>query len=182
MRGTVSVFATAFSMLKVFLGIGILATPQTFQKIGLIGGIVGLICIGIMNAYTMRLQIEAKVKLNKVIKSYSDLGMQALGSKWKILVDVFVIVSQFGFCIAYLIFIGSQFEQVICYENNFCDKKVLYIFFSILILTPVCWLKSMNFLAYFSAASNVSLLLSRKCHSLINVHAYSFCNCLLLYG
>jgi len=30
MRGTVSVFATAFSMLKVFLGIGILATPQTF--------------------------------------------------------------------------------------------------------------------------------------------------------
>lgn len=84
---------------------------------------MGLICIGLMNAYTMQLQIEAKVKLNKVIKSYSDLGYMALGERWKILVDVFVIVSQFGFCIAYLIFIGSQFEQVICYENEFCGYK-----------------------------------------------------------
>jgi len=42
-------------MLKVFLGIGILATPETFKRIGLIGGFLGLILIGILNGYTMML-------------------------------------------------------------------------------------------------------------------------------
>ena len=110
----------------------------------------------------MQLQILAKVKLNKVIKSYSDLGLHALGEKWKLVVDVFVIVSQLGFCVAYLIFIGSQFDAVICFENDFCDHKWLYILLSVMILIPVCWLKSMSFLAYFSAASNMSLLFSCK--------------------
>lgn len=93
MKGTVGLFGTCFAMLKVFLGIGILATPQTFQKIGLVGGIIGLCGIGLMNAYTMGLQIAAKIKLNKVINSYSDLGEVALGYKWKVLVDIFMIVS-----------------------------------------------------------------------------------------
>jgi len=93
MKGTVGMFGTCFAMLKVFLGIGILATPQTFQAVGLIGGFLGLCLIGVMNAYTMRLQIEAKIKLNKVINSYSDLGEVALGKKWKICVDIFMIVS-----------------------------------------------------------------------------------------
>jgi amino acid permease len=55
MKGTVGLFGTCFAMLKVFLGIGILATPQTFQAVGLIGGFLGLCLIGLMNAYTMRI-------------------------------------------------------------------------------------------------------------------------------
>jgi hypothetical protein len=55
MVGNVGLFATCFSMLKLFLGIGILATPQTYQKIGIVGGIAGLVIIGIMNGYTMKL-------------------------------------------------------------------------------------------------------------------------------
>lgn len=51
---------------------------------------------------------------------------------------------------------------MICFENDFCDHKWLYILLSVMILIPVCWLKSMSFLAYFSAASNMSLLFSCK--------------------
>ena len=61
-------------MLKVFIGIGILATPASFRAIGIIGGIFGMILVGSLNAYTMRLQIESKIKLNKPINSYSELG------------------------------------------------------------------------------------------------------------
>lgn len=55
MKGTVGLFGTCFTMLKVFLGIGILATPRTFEDVGILGGIFGLILIGIMNTYTMHL-------------------------------------------------------------------------------------------------------------------------------
>ena len=42
-------------MLKVFIGIGILATPATFRLIGLTGGVIGMIVIGLTNMYTMKL-------------------------------------------------------------------------------------------------------------------------------
>jgi len=94
-------------MLKVFLGIGILATPSTFKHIGVIGGIFGLITIGVMNGYTMKLQVDAKIKLNKIVHSYSDLGELALGNNGRILVDIFMVFSQVGFGIAYLLFVGT---------------------------------------------------------------------------
>ena len=72
--GNVGSVQTAFNMLKVFIGIGILATPASFRAVGIVGGILGMILVGSLNAYTMRLQIESKIKLNKPINSYSELG------------------------------------------------------------------------------------------------------------
>ena len=51
-------------MLKVFIGIGILATPASFRLIGLVGGVLGMCLVGFLNMYTMQLQIASKVKLN----------------------------------------------------------------------------------------------------------------------
>lgn len=162
MAGNVGLFQTCFAMLKLFIGIGILATPQTYAKIGIVGGVLGLFTIGLMNGYTMKLQIDAKVKLNRVINSYSELSEAVLGPRWKVLVDGFMIVSQLGFAIAYLIFVGKQFDQVFCYEDTFCGYKSLYISLSAVVLIPICWLKSMKMLAYFSIASNICLFFSRK--------------------
>jgi len=58
--GNVGNFRTAFNLIKVFLGIGILATPASFQQIGIVGGVLGLMFVGILNTYTMKLQILAK--------------------------------------------------------------------------------------------------------------------------
>ena len=80
-------------MLKVFIGIGILATPASFRAVGIVGGILGMILVGSLNAYTMRLQIESKIKLNKPINSYSELGQHALGDGGKRFVDICIMVS-----------------------------------------------------------------------------------------
>ena len=42
-------------MLKVFIGIGILATPASFKAIGIVGGVLGMILVGSLNCYTMKL-------------------------------------------------------------------------------------------------------------------------------
>ena len=53
--GNVSAFQTSFNMVKVFVGIGILATPASFKLIGLLGGSIGMILVGALNTYTMKL-------------------------------------------------------------------------------------------------------------------------------
>ena len=64
-----------FNMLKVFIGIGILATPASFGQIGLVGGTLGMILIGIVAAYTMMLQIAATKKVtDQTVTNYSELG------------------------------------------------------------------------------------------------------------
>ena len=75
--------------------------------------------IGILNMYTMKLQIAAKLKVQneKEIISYSDLGNAVLGQKGKSFVDFCLIVSQVGFCIAYFLYIGNQLDQVVCFET-----------------------------------------------------------------
>ena len=44
-----------FSLLKSFFGIGILATPSAFSKVGVIAAILGILVIGFLNEYSMRL-------------------------------------------------------------------------------------------------------------------------------
>ena len=55
MTGDVGTAQASFNMMKVFIGIGILATPSSFAQVGIIGGVVGMISIGIISAYTMKL-------------------------------------------------------------------------------------------------------------------------------
>ena len=54
-QGNVGTFQTAFNMLKVFVGIGILATPASFMSVGILGGVFGMIFIGCIATYTMML-------------------------------------------------------------------------------------------------------------------------------
>lgn len=71
--GNVSVLMTMFNSIKCFLGIGILATPSVYAKIGIVGGNIGLIVIAYIALYTMQLQIRSAERLTGV-RCYSDLG------------------------------------------------------------------------------------------------------------
>lgn len=159
---------TMFNSIKCFLGIGILATPSVFGKIGIVGGNIGMLLIAYIALYTMQLQIRSAERVNNTgvtfIKSYSDLGAQVLGACGKQFIDVCIIFSQLGFATAYLIFIGSQLDQVVCFETEleFCDKKPLYVMMAVIILIPISWLRDYKYLGYVSVLSNICLVISRK--------------------
>ena len=146
-QGETSVIQTYFNMFKCFIGIGILATPHAIQDVGIIGGAVVIICCGLLNMYTMTLQIACKNKLaqsGKFITSYSEMGFAVYGPRGKAFVDLCITISQIGFCIAYLLFIGHQMDQVICIETrqDFCNNTAVYITLGSLILIPISWLKT----------------------------------------
>ena len=94
-------------MFKCFIGIGILATPAAIQTVGIFGGGLGILLCGCINLYTMKMQIDCKLKVGMHIKSYSELGFAIFGPWGKAFIDFCITVSQFGFCIAYLIFVGK---------------------------------------------------------------------------
>ena len=158
--GTISKRQTYFNMFKCFIGIGILATPAAVQKVGLFGGAFGILVCGAIGMYTMKLQILCKEKAGGNISSYSELGMAVFGPNGKAFIDFNIVLSQIGFCAAYLIFIGNQLDQVICIETqqDFCNYKNTYIMASCFVLIPVCWLKTFKFISYISLFASISII------------------------
>jgi len=112
------VLQTYFNTFKCFIGIGILATPAAIAQVGVFGGALGILVCGLINLYTMKMQLACKMKIGNHITSYSELGFAVYGAWGKMCVDSMVTISQFGFCIAYLIFIGKQLDQIICIETQ----------------------------------------------------------------
>lgn len=172
-QGETSVAQTYANMFKCFIGIGILATPHAIQDVGIIGGAFVIICCGLLNLYTMTLQIACKNKLAQkgtYITSYSEMGFAIYGPRGKAFVDLCITISQLGFCIAYLLFVGHQLDQVICIETrqDFCDNMAAYITLGALILIPISWLKTFTFIAYISLFANVSIVFA-----LITIMFYS---------
>ena len=104
--GDVSVLKTYFNTFKCFIGIGILATPAAIKSVGVVLGGLGILICALISFYTMKLQIRCKNKLGPHVTSYSEFGFAVYGKVGKAFVDFNITISQFGFCIGYLIFIG----------------------------------------------------------------------------
>lgn len=129
------------------------------------GGSLGIIIIGVTNYYTMMLQIKCKMRYqskNIVAETYSDLAYQTHGRLGKIVVDLSLYTSQIGCCVAYLLFVGKQFEQVICYQTGVCDRKSMYIMLAAMALVPVCCLRTFKFISYMSGFANASIVFASK--------------------
>jgi proton-coupled amino acid transporter len=115
--------------------------------------------IGTLNYYTMMMQVECKLKYGTAVETYSDLAFVVFGKYGKMVVDFSLFTSQIGCCIAYLLFVGKQFDQVICFETGekTCGNKANYIMLGVLIVIPVCCLRTFKFISYLSGFANMTI-------------------------
>jgi amino acid permease len=78
---------TIFNMIKLFLGISILASPHAFSNSGVIGGIIGISLATALAITTVLMQAEAAIKVEQQISSYSELGYALYRGRGKLVVD-----------------------------------------------------------------------------------------------
>lgn len=106
-KGNVGIMQTYFNSYKCFVGIGILALPAAFHQVGFVAGSIGVTIVGVINLYTMHLMLVCQQKYGADITCYSELGYAVFGVWGKAFVDMCICISQIGFCVAYLLFIGN---------------------------------------------------------------------------
>ena len=110
---------TAFTIFKAFVGLGVLQLPAQFYATGkytqptlMIGSLVlSLYCVGLL------LEVA-----DLVASSYPAIAQEVFGTWLKVIVDILIFFSQFGFCVNYVYFIQTQGNQVIeCISNPSAD-------------------------------------------------------------
>ncbi|XP_064404941.1 uncharacterized protein LOC135350143 [Halichondria panicea] len=166
----VKIFA---NIIIAFIGAGILGLPYAFKEGGLVEGAVIMALIGAISIKAMLLLVDCKDRIllsssysllrsrsngNKKSEitlpspggstpaiEYGDVGYAAFGAVGKAFVDILIVISQIGFCCAYLIFISENLYSI------FPMFPQLGILFSLLLpLALLSNLRSLNRLAPFS--------------------------------
>lgn len=159
--GNASATRTVGNIIVSIVGTGVLGLPYTFRVGGWASGTLAVFVSAILTYYCMLLLVSCRKRLEERghadILTYGDLGNHAYGSLGQTLVDIMVLVSQSGCCVAYLIFIGQNLSSIF---TSSTDKQALFV----LILLPMQILlgcvRSLSRLAPFSILADVCNVLA----------------------
>jgi len=158
---------TIIHMLKGNLGTGILAMPDAIKNSGLLFGNIGLVLMATICIHCMHLLLNSSQELckrtNKPFLTYSDVAetsfatsssarIRRLAPSVRLIVDVFLCVTQLGFCCVYFVFISQNLQQIV----NHYYGEIDYHIFMLLILVPMLLLASIRNLKYLAPVSMVA--------------------------
>ena len=155
-----------FNSAKLCFGNAYLSIPNVFSKTGWLGGIILFVVIGMINVYTMIIQLKVAERYPK-LHSFSEIGNKVFGRKGKLFVDIPIWIMQASVCCSYLYFIAEQMDSVICHytggnktpegvitcddpDGCYCGKDKIYMLLLTLPALPICWIKTYTMLSYFS--------------------------------
>lgn len=195
---------TLIHLLKGNIGTGLLSLPLAVKYAGLVLGPISLVCMGIVAIHCMRLLVKCahhlSERVNKPFLSYGQamhIGMENVSclrrfapwGRWT--VNLFLIITQLGFCCVYFVFLSDNIKQVVEAANSTTwdcqvnrsgqaevgvqsfDSRIYMLFFLpafiLLVFTP-----NLKYLAPLSLLANLVMSFS-----LVLIYYYSITNIVL---
>jgi len=145
---------TFINSIICFIGTGMYGLPAAFQRIGILGGLFGMMFVASVSLHCMFLVVDCRNFLeqgkSKQIRTYGDIGYYAFGSLGARLVDFFVALTQLGACIAYLIVISQSMHEVVQKLS-----KRSWILLCIPMLMRASWVRSLKSIAPLSLVAEL---------------------------
>jgi len=161
---------TIIHMLKGNIGTGILAMPDAIKNSGLLVGNVGLVLMATMCIHCMHILVNTSQELcrrtNLPFLTYSDVAetcfatsssprLRAFASTARTVIDVFLCITQLGFCCVYFVFVSQNLQQIFDHYYG----EINYHIYMAIILIPMLALASIRNLKYLSPISMLANIL-----------------------
>jgi len=161
---------TIIHMLKGNLGTGILAMPDAIKNSGLLVGNLGLIVMASICIHSMHMLVNTSQELCRrtglPFLTYSDVAetsfatsssprLRSLAPTARTVIDVFLCITQLGFCCVYFVFVSKNLEQIFDHYYG----EINYHIYMLIILLPMLLLASIRNLKYLSPVSMLANIL-----------------------
>ncbi|CAG9823048.1 unnamed protein product [Phaedon cochleariae] len=161
-------FDTMVHLLKGNIGTGILAMPDAFRNAGWIVGLFGTMVMGIVCTHCMHMLVRCSHELGRRTQkqslSFSDVVetafrtgpgcLQKYSGLAKTLINIFLCITQVGFCCVYFVFVAANVHDVV--KHYFFDISVHW--YLLLLLPPLVllnWVKSLKYLTPASLFASI---------------------------
>lgn len=157
---------TVFTILKSFIGSGILFLPKGFANGGMLFSLAALCCSAALSTFCMlRLTACSNVVLTHhghSNVSYGLVGEKAFGKLGRIAVNISLVLSQVGFCCSYLIFVEKNIGEVILAAFNIqrttASSSLTLILLQIVLYTPLSWVRRIEYFALTNLFADLLIL------------------------
>lgn len=114
-----SQFKTFANVFIAIVGAGVLGLPYAFKRTGWLMGVLTLFSVAALINHSMMLLVHIRRKFGVTdMGSFGDLGFAVCGPLGRFVVDILIILSQAGFCVGYLIFIGTSLANLSANQNH----------------------------------------------------------------
>ncbi|PTB37728.1 uncharacterized protein TrAFT101_005398 [Trichoderma asperellum] len=104
-EGDASTVKTFFTLIKAFIGTGILFLPKAFRNGGILFSSLALVSVSLINCFCFRLLLDCRHKYGG---GYGELGESIVGSRFRSLILASIAISQLGFVCSGLIFTAEN--------------------------------------------------------------------------
>ncbi|CAM1510099.1 Fc.00g004340.m01.CDS01 [Cosmosporella sp. VM-42] len=104
-QGDATTTKTFFTLLKAFIGTGIMFLPKAFRNGGILFSSIALITISLINCLCFRLLLDCRERYGG---GYGELGAAIVGPKFRKMILASIAISQLGFVCAGLIFTAEN--------------------------------------------------------------------------
>jgi len=166
----ISSLDTMVHLLKSNIGSSIYSIPFAFQESGLWFGFFGLAFMALISTHCMQMLVRVAETLKKregdFSVNYANVAetvcltgakqFRKFGSIARNTTNAFIIVTQYGFCCVYLVFVSNNMEQVIAhfYPDLNWDIRI-YMCILTVPLIFLNWVRNLKLLAPISLIGNI---------------------------
>ncbi|PHH82414.1 hypothetical protein CDD82_6102 [Ophiocordyceps australis] len=157
--GDASTFKTFFTLLKAFIGTGIMFLPKAFRNGGILFSSLTLVVISLINCFCFRLLLDCRQKYGG---GYGELGAAIVGPRFRSLILASIALSQLGFVCAGLIFTA---ENLVAFVDAVAKRPVLggigvsgFIAIQLVPLVPLALIRNISKLGLVALLADVFIL------------------------
>mmetsp|Transcript_14035 Transcript_14035/g.34039 ORF Transcript_14035/g.34039 Transcript_14035/m.34039 type:complete len:445 (+) Transcript_14035:2-1336(+) len=147
-------FRAFVNILKSYIGSGVLGLPFAYSQGGMVAGMIGMSIVALFSTIAVFLLLDCKAKLGRHARTFGDIGYGAAGKAGHAVVEGCVVLSQLGFCTAYVIFITQNLARYV--EAIVWPQELTLLLVPALVC--LCWIRSLQVLAPLSLLAIVLIL------------------------
>ncbi|KAI1820868.1 transmembrane amino acid transporter [Xylaria intraflava] len=155
---TASTGKTFFTLLKAFIGTGIMFLPKAFENGGMLFSTIAMVVVSAVTMLAFHLLLACKARHGG---GYGDIGEAIAGPRMRQLVLTSVTLSQLGFVCSGIVFVAenitSFFKAVTNGNSPISPTKIILI--QVLILIPLSYIRNIAKLGPVALLSDVFILI-----------------------
>jgi proton-coupled amino acid transporter len=158
-KGDASNAKTFFTLLKAFIGTGIMFLPKAFRNGGLLFSTITLVTVSIVTGICFRLLLQCRKKYGG---GYGEIGKAISGLKLRSLILVSIAMSQIGFVCSGLIFTAeniSSFVQAVSHKENHAVSTYFLIGMQLIVIIPLAFIRNVSKLGSAALLADVFILI-----------------------